>query len=469
MISLLKTPNNRRRLLVFIGDLAIMVAVIMFLVSVHRLLIELRIIENLIRPLKLYALCTAIPVFILISYIFEIYDIKRQEKLRTFTTLATVTALSFGAMFALAKVLRINRTTIIYVLVFFVISLCLLYAWRSICRRVLLATRHLIKQKILFIGIGRTTVDIIAKMKYRDYNLVGCLVENGIDRQDKIKGPRIIGSFDDLKDVFEAKPVDVIVTASDIDLPLTVVKSLYKYKLEGTNVYDSSYFYELLTGKVAITRYMENDRIPYFNVDAFSKPVLLRAKRLIDFWGALSALIILSPLFLLIMAMIKLTSKGPVFFVQQRVGFQEKLFGAKKFRTMIPNAEQESGPTWARKNDARVTKIGAFLRKTRLDELPQLINIIRADMSFVGPRPFRKHFVDMFEQHVPFYSLKFSIKPGLTGWAQVNHHYSANEQTLEDNIERLQYDLYYIKHASIFLDIHIILKTLQTIICRPAY
>lgn len=187
---------------------------------------------------------------------------------------------------------------------------------------------------------------------------------------------------------------------------------------------------------------------------------------MVDIAGAFLLLLILFPLFLVIFILINLTSGKPVFFIQERLGLNQKPFKLVKFRTMIKEAESQNGPQWASKNDERVTKLGRFLRRFRLDELPQLINVLRGDLSFVGPRPIRRYFADLIEEKVPFYSLRFTVKPGLTGWAQVHYDYGGS---IEGHIEKFQYDLYYIKRASLFLDLFIILKTLQTIIRRPGY
>ena len=469
MIGLLKTPSSKRKFLVFIGDAVIMAATISFLVFLHAFLQRYGILKNIARPLKPYALCICPFVHVLMCYIFEMYDTRRHGKLRTFVSMLTVSFLSFCILFGLAKVVRINQTTMVYIFVFFIASALLLYYWRLICRRVLLISRKLIKQKILFVGSDSITKEILQAVKSRDYNVLGLLTESDSKLPDKRGKLRSIGSWNDLQRIVHKKKPAIIITALNVNLPLPVVKSIYRYKLRGLKTYDSAYFYEIITGKVAIKHYLKSDRIPYFNLDPFSKPTVRRVKRVIDLLGALSIFILISPLFVVLMILVKVTSRGTMFFTQERVGFQEKPFKILKFRTMIHNAEKETGPTWACKNDTRITLIGWFLRKLRLDELPQLLNIIKGDMSFVGPRPFRRHFVEMFEKDVPFYSLKFSIKPGLTGWAQVNHNYSDDKQTLVDNIERLQYDLYYLKHASIFLDIFIILKTFQTIVRRPAY
>jgi lipopolysaccharide/colanic/teichoic acid biosynthesis glycosyltransferase len=169
------------------------------------------------------------------------------------------------------------------------------------------------------------------------------------------------------------------------------------------------------------------------------------------------------PLVPIIALLIKLDSKGPVFFKQVRVGEGEKPFVLIKFRTMSQDAEKTTGAVWAEKNDSRVTKLGSFLRKTRLDEIPQLFNILRGDMSFIGPRPERPEFVEDLKKVIPFYSERHFVKPGLTGWAQVRYTYAAS---VEDAIEKLRYDLFYIKNMSIFLDTLIILETVKVILFR---
>ena len=303
-------------------------------------------------------------------------------------------------------------------------------------------------------------------MKRSDYKVVGLLTQNDSNLGGRKNEPAIIGSWKDLQQIVQTKKVNILVSATNANLSLSVMKNIYKCRLSGIEVYDSTYFYEILARKVTIKPYLENNHVPYLNIHTFATPLYKNTKRLIDFCGALFLLITLSPLLVVTMILVKLTSKGPVSFVQKRLGLQEEPFNIIKFRTMVHDAEKENGPSWANKNDNRVTVVGRFLRKTRLDEVPQLINILKGDISFVGPRPIRRHFADIIEEQMPFYSLRFTIKPGLTGWAQVNYHYGG---TIKGHIEKCQYDLYYIKHASIFLDIFIILKTFQTIVQRPAY
>jgi exopolysaccharide biosynthesis polyprenyl glycosylphosphotransferase len=160
---------------------------------------------------------------------------------------------------------------------------------------------------------------------------------------------------------------------------------------------------------------------------------------------------------------IKLESPGPVFYSQERVGRYNKPFHIYKFRSMITDAEQANRPVWAQKNDSRITRVGQFIRKTRLDELPQLWNILKGEMSFVGPRPERPVFVKDLEEKIPFYSQRHIVKPGLTGWAQIRYEYGAS---IEDALKKLEYDLYYVKNMSIFLDIMTIMETVHVVLFR---
>jgi len=167
------------------------------------------------------------------------------------------------------------------------------------------------------------------------------------------------------------------------------------------------------------------------------------------------------PFFPIIALAIKFDSAGPVFFKQVRVGNKEKMFNLYKFRTMCQDAEEKSGAIWAAKNDPRVTKLGSLFRKSRIDEIPQLYNVLKGDMSFVGPRPERPEFVEKLKQVIPYYSKRHFIKPGLTGWAQVRYPYGA---TVEDAIEKLRYDLFYIKNLSPFLDTLIFFETIKVVL-----
>ena len=186
-------------------------------------------------------------------------------------------------------------------------------------------------------------------------------------------------------------------------------------------------------------------------------------RRMISVSVSLIGLILASPLIPLIMLAIRLDSRGPVFYTQTRVGKAGKVFKVVKFRTMRQDAEALSGPKWAGDNDPRITRVGKFLRSSRLDEIPQLWCVLKGDMAFVGPRPERPEFVEWLSKEIPYYGVRHMVRPGLTGWAQVKYKYGS---TVEDSREKLQYDLYYIKNASIGLDLVIMFLTVKTVLLR---
>jgi sugar transferase (PEP-CTERM system associated) len=237
---------------------------------------------------------------------------------------------------------------------------------------------------------------------------------------------------------------------------------LLDFRLSGGVTFDHlASVYEEYTGKIAV----ENLRPSWLIFsDGFRKTRwLLFLKRITDVVFASLGLIALSPVMLVVTGLVKLTSPGPALYHQERVGLNGRGFTVHKFRTMRTDAESATGPVWATANDSRVTPVGRLLRRTRLDEIPQLWNVLRGEMSVVGPRPERPEFVTQLSQQIPYYQQRHVVKPGVTGWAQVRYTYGAS---VEDAIEKLQYDLFYIKNLSIALDLVIVLETIKTVVLR---
>jgi sugar transferase (PEP-CTERM system associated) len=237
------------------------------------------------------------------------------------------------------------------------------------------------------------------------------------------------------------------------------VEELLNCKLAGIEVVDAPSFYEMATHKLLI----ENITPSWFIFShGFKVTWFLRlCKRIVDLCASLAGLIFFLPFIPFIVLAIKLDSPGPVLFRQTRVGEGDRNFVLMKFRSMCQDAEAGTGAVWSKENDPRITKVGNFLRHTRLDEIPQLVNILRGDMSLVGPRPERPEFVKELKARIPYYSERHYVKPGLTGWAQVSYPYGSS---VEDAIEKLRFDLYYIKNISLFLDIYIIFKTFSVVL-----
>lgn len=234
--------------------------------------------------------------------------------------------------------------------------------------------------------------------------------------------------------------------------------SLIELCYHGIKVVDIDLFQEQHIGKVNLKRFYNYNTL--INLSFMPSRFHACIKRLIDVVISVSMVIFLSPVFCILAALIKLNDGGSVFYTQQRVGLNGKLFNILKFRSMRPDAEK-NGVQWATQNDNRITKIGKFMRKTRLDEIPQLINILKNDMSIVGPRPERPEFVDELKKNIQYYTERHRIKPGLTGWAQINAGYVSS---IDETVEKLEYDLYYLKYFNPTLDLLIILKTISVVL-----
>ena len=231
-------------------------------------------------------------------------------------------------------------------------------------------------------------------------------------------------------------------------------------KMRGVTVVDVNYFLERQLGKISLDTLHPSALI--YSQGFIQGKVKAVIKRTFDILVAISMLLVTLPVMLLTILAIKIESgfKGSIFYIQQRVGADNRPFNIYKFRSMTENAEANGKAVWAQKNDSRVTKVGNFIRKTRIDELPQLYNVLKGNMSFVGPRPERPQFVEDLSDKIPFYGLRHHAKPGITGWAQICYPYGAS---VEDAKEKLQYDLYYLKHNTVFLDLLILMQTAAVI------
>ena len=238
--------------------------------------------------------------------------------------------------------------------------------------------------------------------------------------------------------------------------------NLVKLRLEGKPIYTLAEYFERRWYMVPIEHIGDDWFLRSEGFAMLGNPVTVRIKRLIDITLSIALGILSIPIILLCSIIIKLSSQGPIFFTQTRVGLQGSPFTICKLRTMIHNAEQ-GGAVWAKKNDTRVTAFGNFLRRSRLDELPQCWNVFKGEMSFVGPRPERPEFTSELSKTIPYYDLRHMVKPGITGWAQVIFPYGAS---VEDAVKKLQYELYYIKNQSLLLDLNIMLRTIITIFQR---
>jgi exopolysaccharide biosynthesis polyprenyl glycosylphosphotransferase len=241
------------------------------------------------------------------------------------------------------------------------------------------------------------------------------------------------------------------------------IRRILQVKYRNKAIYDLPSLYKNLTGKVPLSFIDGQWLLTRDGLQGQANAAYARAKRILDITLSGLLIMLLAPLLIIIAIAISLDSKGKIFFVQERLGLERKPFGCFKFRTMVKGAESQSGPVWSSEGDPRITRVGRILRSCRLDELPQLWNILHGDMSFVGPRPIREYFAEQLAEKIPFYGLRFSVKPGLTGWAQVNYDYAGSE---EGQLEKFQYELFYIQNMSLFLDLLTVFKTVGKVFER---
>lgn len=318
------------------------------------------------------------------------------------------------------------------------------------------------RERLLLLGatpLADRLIETLSTMRYRGHEVLGYVDDRSETDLCLNDGYQVLGRVSELGRVaVEHRAETIVVTLSERRgiLPLAPVLDC---KLRGIRVEDWPSFYERLTGRIGI----ENLRPSWLIFsDGFHRASMTRTvKRVMDVGLALGFLVLGLPLFVAIAVAVKLESRGSIFFRQDRVGQGGKVFGLLKFRTMYDGAERQTGPVWATPDDPRVTRVGRVLRRSRLDEFPQIVNVLRGDLSFVGPRPERPPFVAMLHERVPYYLQRVSVKPGITGWAQVRYPYGA---TVEDAAQKLEYDLYYVKNMSIFLDLVILLSTVQVVL-----
>jgi sugar transferase (PEP-CTERM system associated) len=350
-------------------------------------------------------------------------------------------------------------------LLFAAIALLLVLTWRSAFEWV--SSHMAARERLLLVGTSPAAVTLARELFERRYELgvdiVGFVDPDPARVGAPVINPGVVGTIDDIPALTASLRVDrVVVSLSDERGKLPMGQLLDVRLRSGVNFDHLASVYEEYTGKIAL----ENLRPSWLIFSAgFRKTrMLLAAKRTFDLVAAVCGLVLASPLMLLALIVVKLESpRDPVLYHQERVGLNGKVFTIHKFRTMRTDAEAGTGPIWSRANDTRVTSVGRFMRKTRLDEIPQLWNVLRGEMSLIGPRPERPSFVEQLTQQIPFYGQRHVVKPGLTGWAQVRYSYGAS---VEDAIEKMQYDLFYVKNLSMRFDIVIAFETVKTVLLR---
>lgn len=403
--------------------------------------------------LKISCICT---FTVLLTYYFDLYEpqcISGSHEIH-FRLLLVLSTLSFS----LATLLYLFPGTDIGPSVFLTgtaLLAVILLVWRSAYDRILMFP--FFRERVYVLGDGEQARSVIDLLRRRPD--IGMEVSEGCDESGVMMPGQ---TYTAVLHKFDApKPrIDRIIVALKDRRGSMPVQDLLNLRLRGVVIEESTSVIERLSGTLPLDGLNPSALIftQGFNV----RPSLLFARRLISIAVSFLALVICLPFIPFIILAVRISSPGPIFFRQIRVGYRGLPFTIYKFRTMRQDAEA-NGAVWAAKNDSRVTSVGRFLRKSRLDEIPQLWNVLRGDMAFVGPRPERPEFVQWLIKEIPYYHLRHVIRPGVTGWAQVRYRYGAS---LEETRRKLEYDLYYIKHISLSLDLLIMFETVKTILLR---
>lgn len=322
----------------------------------------------------------------------------------------------------------------------------------SLCRRVLIVGAG---------WAGRTLVQALSGRKVVDCEAVGFVDDDLAKQGAEVAGLPVLGSSADLRSLVRAYRVDEVVLAVTHEMREELFQALMDCRAMAVQVIRMPDLYEQLTRRIPVEHINEEWVLDALNDRSVLARLERAAKRLLDLACGLTGLVGLGLFLPFVVLAIWLDDRGAVFYTQTRSGLDGKPFRVIKLRTMCTDAEEDAHPQWAQKNDDRVTRVGRLLRRVRLDELPQVINVLRGEMSVVGPRPERPEFIAELQEQVPFYRTRLVVKPGLTGWAQINYRYGSS---VEDALMKLQYDLYYIRHQSLWLDLSIILKTLGVVL-----
>jgi exopolysaccharide biosynthesis polyprenyl glycosylphosphotransferase len=410
-------------------------------------------------------------VWLACALLFDCYDLSRAtstfHSVRSSSLAALVTVLVYTSIPWFTPPLH-SRSLI---LIFGALALGSIVVWRATYAQ--LIVQPWFEQRVLVVGAGWAGRCLTAALKTASagdnpfqcagYRLIGFVDDNPEYVGTEVEGVPVLGRGEELISLAKELKVDEVLLA--ITHRHTIADDLFDALLRcrelGLQVTTMSVLYERLLGRVPVEP-VGRDLCMVVSVEETAAMRLYKvAKRGLDILSALVGLVVLGTLLPFVALGNALTSPGPLFYRQRRVGKGERCFDMFKLRSMVPGAEQETGAVWACRGDGRITPLGRVLRRARLDELPQFINILRGEMSLIGPRPERPEFVGILAQDIPFYRTRHAVKPGLTGWAQVRYGYC---NSLKDTKVRLEYDLYYIKHAGPFLDLSILLQTIPVML-----
>ncbi|MDR9419522.1 sugar transferase [Gracilimonas sp.] len=406
-----------------------------------------------------------IAVFVLMGLYKKLYLVSRLDEFIKVLKASLLGTLVIYFVINVNEIISIREQRIL-IIVYWGIVFSLLALNRFIVRSIqkFYAQRGKGLHRTVIIGTGQT-----AKVAYEDLKrnkilgmqVLGFIQVNGQspDPETGIKEEDVIGNLEEIKDILEEKQVQEILVALEPNRRQDLVDVISKIDSPDVSLKLLPDFYQVVSG---LSKTNQIFGMPLVEISPEPMPLWEKTiKRVFDLVLASFVLLLTFPFLLIIAVAIRLTSPGPAIYRQKRVGRNGREFTIYKFRTMLNDAERHSGPTWAKKNDPRVTGIGYWLRKLRIDEIPQLFNVLKGDMSIVGPRPERPHFVEKFSEQIPLYTRRLRMRPGITGWAQVKWKY---DTSLDDVKEKTKFDLFYIENASLRMDAKILINTIITVI-----
>lgn len=406
----------------------------------------------------LRTVCIVVPLYILIFRAYRLYQSERHIR-RIQELINVVKAISMGTLILMALTFIYREFSYSRLVLLFAWAFSIIFCCAS--RYLLIQIEYLIRKKdrdrVLVVGTNQIARDMIRWARENPHygqEVIGVIRGNHESRGEHIEGIPIVGGLEDLAEIIDTMQIEEIIVA-DPSISRSVITDLIlicENKMIGFKL--AADFYGLMTRHLDM-EYISNVPLLGLKSPPLADPWNRLLKRFFDLTLSSIFLIALFPIFGIIAVLIKLSDGGPVFYQQERVGRDGKHFKLHKFRTMTVDAERETGPVWSKPNDPRVTALGRFLRSTNLDELPQLWNVFIGNMSLVGPRPERPHFVEQFRDQIPRYMARHKIKSGLTGWAQIRG--LRGNTSLE---ERVKYDLYYMENWTLMMDIEILLATI---------
>ena len=462
MKAFLRNPIKKKQHLLIFVDCLIVFAVLVISYVLRIIIWEEWSITSLTGRLS-WSVFFVVLLHVFCFYIFQLYDIEAKRKRANLLLWIMVSVLmASGLISILSHIFPAYQLGRVLLSIYVPLLTTAIFVWRIIFPSVVLETR--LKKNLLLIGPNSLVSETIGGLKNytkTEYNIIGVFY----DHKKKPSFTKLNGSqFNQaLEQLVQEENIKTVVVAGRANEISSLEKQLLSLKFQGIDVFDYPTFYMNLTGKLPVF-YISDAWVIFSGQNkTFKPPLYTNLKKILDVIFAVIGILLSIPLILITAIIIKLTSKGPIIYQQERVGLNKKKFILFKLRTMKDNAEVATGPVWAKENDGRVTMFGKILRKSRIDEIPQLLNVLKGDLSFIGPRPIRKCFEDESAKSIPFYEIRHVVQPGITGWAQVKNINPRNEN---GPLERLQYDLFYIQNQSLFLDAFIILKTIQTVLFK---